>query len=71
MGILARLGVWLAETLLPIFIKEIAADLKAWWADRQARKQLEQDLNKAGEHAKETKDTSQAEDILRGNAPKP
>lgn len=67
MSWLGRLGAALLEALL--------GDLIVWarkkYADWQAQKKLDSDLQKAGEHAKETKDTSQAEDILRGNTPKP
>jgi hypothetical protein len=65
-GFLASLGAKLFELLL--------ADLCAWASKKytawKAGKKLDEDLEKAGEHAKETKDTSNAEDVLRGN-PRP
>jgi hypothetical protein len=68
-AIAAILGVLAATPKLLGYLDQLMAWIKEV-QDAARAKKLAQDLEKAGVHAKETKDTSQAEDILRGG-PKP
>lgn len=58
-------------TSLPKII-DLLEKLSKWiddLRDRIAQKKLEDGLQRSGDHAGETKDTSQVEDILRGGHP--